>query len=204
MTILLIRHGETPLNAARVMQPPDTPLSERGAAQAQALAQRLGTEPLAGILSSDLRRAHDTARALAARTGLPLQTTTLLHERNFGRLRGQPYDHLGFNPFEMQEAPPEGESIPDFLARVAQAFETAIRLRASLDGPLAVVTHGLVIKAILRGHVRLPDGVTVPDRIGNTSISVLEAQPPHRLSLLDCVAHLDGKLLEDGSSLSGG
>ncbi|MEI8303608.1 MAG: histidine phosphatase family protein [Burkholderiales bacterium] len=204
MTILLIRHGETPLNAARVMQPPDTPLSERGIAQALALAQRLGEAPLAGILSSDLRRAHDTAQAVAARTRLPVQTTPLLHERNFGRLRGQPYDHLGFNPFEMQEAPPEGESIADFLARVAQAFESAVRLRARLDGPLAVVTHGLVIKAILRGHVRLPEGVTVPDRIGNTSISVLDASPPHALSLLDCVTHLDGKLLEDGSSLSGG
>ena len=82
MTILLIRHGETPLNAARVMQPPDTPLSERGIAQALALAQRLGAAPLAGILSSDLRRAHDTAQAVAARTGLPVQTTPLLHERN--------------------------------------------------------------------------------------------------------------------------
>ena len=79
-----------------------------------------------------------------------------------------------------------------------------MQLRARLDGPLAVVTHGLVIKAILRGHVRLPEGVTVPDRIGNTSISVLDASPPHALSLLDCVTHLEGKLLEDGSSLSGG
>ena len=41
MTILLIRHGETALNAARIVQPADTPLSERGIAQARALARRL-------------------------------------------------------------------------------------------------------------------------------------------------------------------
>ena len=35
MTLLFVRHGETALNAARVMQPADTPLSPRGLAQAQ-------------------------------------------------------------------------------------------------------------------------------------------------------------------------
>ena len=77
MTLLLIRHGETALNAARVLQPADTPLSARGAAQAEALAGRLaawrgaprepGGAPLAGILSSDLPRALATAEAIGVR-----------------------------------------------------------------------------------------------------------------------------------------
>lgn len=204
MTILLVRHGETLLNAARVMQPPDTPLSERGTAQAAAVAQRLGGAPLAGILSSDLRRAYDTARPIAAATGLPIQESALLHERNFGDLRGLPYDNLGFNPFEMDDAPPGGESVPEFLDRVTRALIQAVQLRATMNGPLAVVTHGLVIKAILKHHVRLPAGLTAPDRVGNTSVTVLSASAPHDALLIDCVTHLDGKLLEDGSSLSGG
>jgi len=61
MSILLIRHGETALNAARVVQPADTPLSERGAAQAAALARRLADFGIAAILSSDLPRAAQTA-----------------------------------------------------------------------------------------------------------------------------------------------
>ena len=40
MTLLIIRHGETPLNVARVLQPADTPLSANGLAQAAALAQQ--------------------------------------------------------------------------------------------------------------------------------------------------------------------
>lgn len=204
MTIYLVRHGETPLNAARVMQPPDTPLSERGSAQAVAVAERLRAVPLAGILSSDLRRAHDTARQIADVQGLAIQATALLHERNFGDLRGKPYDNLGFNPFEMQEAPPGGESIPEFLARVARAFDEAIRLRDRLNGPLAIVSHGLVIKAIMAHHARLPEGIEVPERVANTSVTIFSARAPHEITLLNCAAHLEGKLAEDGSSLSGG
>ena len=64
MAILLVRHGETALNAARVMQPPDTALSARGVAQAQALGRRLALRGGVGaILSSDLPRALDTAAA---------------------------------------------------------------------------------------------------------------------------------------------
>ncbi len=204
MTILLVRHGETPLNAARIMQPPDTPLSARGAAQAAAVAQRLVGTPLAGILSSDMPRALNTAQAIADAVGLPIQTTPLLHERNFGDLRGKPYDTLGFDPFAMDGAPPGGESVPEFLARVALAFEHARQLRSTLNGPLAVVSHGLVIKAILANHARLPNGVAVPARVGNTSVTILSELPPFDASLIDCITHLHGKLGDDGNSLSGG
>ena len=69
MTLLLIRHGETALNAARVMQPADTPLSERGLAQAEALGRRMKTAGLAAIVSSDLPRAWQTAQAIAQPDG---------------------------------------------------------------------------------------------------------------------------------------
>ncbi|MBC8056958.1 MAG: histidine phosphatase family protein, partial [Rhizobiales bacterium] len=52
MTLLLIRHGETALNVARVLQPAETPLSARGAAQAEALGQRLRGVNLCGIVAS--------------------------------------------------------------------------------------------------------------------------------------------------------
>jgi len=41
MTILLVRHGETAGNAARILQRPDIPLNERGIRQAAQLAERL-------------------------------------------------------------------------------------------------------------------------------------------------------------------
>ena len=124
MTLLLIRHGETALNASRTMQPADTPLSARGLAQAEAVAARLSLLKPVAVLASDLPRALQTAQAIAAAAGgLPLQTSPLLHERNFGDLRGRPHASLGFDALAMTEAPPNGESMADFDAEAALAAE---------------------------------------------------------------------------------
>jgi len=133
-----------------------------------------------------------------------LSTTALLHERNFGDLRGQPYDALGFNPLTLSEAPPGGESAEGFVQRVAQAFAHVVALRNSLGGPLAVVTHGLVIRALLARHVQLPPGSELPLRVGNTSVSVIAAEPPHAVEVLDSTSHLDDHNRHDVQSLSGG
>ena len=204
MSILLIRHGETALNVARVLQPADTPLSARGIAQAEALARRLGLMGVAAVISSDLPRAASTARAIAAATGAPLETSPLLRERDFGDWRGQPYDGMPVDPLTMLDAPPGGESAAAFAGRVARAFEHIVRRRAALDGRLAVVTHGLVIRALLASHASLPDPAAAPAHLGNTSLSVLGAEPPHRIELLNCTRHLDAGSHDDVAALSGG
>lgn len=203
MTLYLIRHGETTLNVARVVQPADTPLSARGEAQAAALAHRLATVGLAGILSSDLPRARQTAEHLARATGLTVHTTALLQERNFGALRGRPYDALGVDPLRMDEAPPEGESRVQFERRVAEAFDQALRLQAALGGPLAVVTHGLVVKALLERHADLGTH-PLPGSLRNASLCILSATAPHAVDLLDCTTHLDAGTAHAAGSLSGG
>ena len=154
MTIILIRHGETPLNRARVLQPPDTPLSDLGQQQAQAMAKRVSAMPLAAILSSDMSRAAQTCAPLSDIAGLPVQYSHMLHERNFGDLRGRRFDELGFDPMAPDYEPVNGESWAVFNERVARAFELIVQTRAQLNGPLAVVSHGLVIREILRTHLR--------------------------------------------------
>ena len=204
MPLLLIRHGETLLNAARTVQPAATPLAPRGLAQAELLAQRVvGLKP-AAILSSDMPRAWQTAEAIGRHTGLEPISTELLRERNFGDLRGRPYDSLSFNPLEMIEAPANGESLAEFHERVAEAFEYAARMRVSLDGPLVVVCHGLVIHAMLANCIDTGRH-SVPARIGNTSTTQVVAQHPFKAELVNCTVHLDGTdLAEDTKSLSGG
>lgn len=203
MSIVLVRHGETALNAARVLQPADTPLSARGEAQAAAVARRLAGLRPAALVSSDLPRARQTAEAIAATTGRPVDTTALLQERNFGALRGLPYDTLGFDPLAMEEAPAGGESIPAFRERVARAFAEVLARRATLAGTLVVVSHGLVIRALLEAHARLPAGVVLPERMGNASVTVLGAEAPFVVTLLNCTAHLEGAAADDAGSLAG-
>lgn len=203
MSIILVRHGETPLNVARTLQPADTPLSATGLAQAQAVARRLAAMQVAAILSSDLPRAMQTAQAIASATGAAVTPTPLLHERNFGDLRGKPYDSLGFNPLTMAEAPPGGESADDFKRRVALAFEQMVQMRQGLAGSLAVVTHGLVIRMLLAQHLQLAADA-LPLRVGNTSVTICAASAPHALELVDCTRHLDERIAHDTQSLSGG
>ena len=202
--LLLVRHGETPLNVARVLQPADTPLSPNGLLQAAAVARRLVGMGLAGIVSSDLPRALQTAQAIAAATGLPIRSSALLQERNFGALRGLPYDTLAEDPIASEAEPPGGESGPAFRARVDRAFAWALERQRELGGLLAVVSHGLVIHSMLARHTRLPDGAVLPARIANTSLSRLAAEPPHAATLVDCSAHLRAAAADDAHALSGG
>ncbi|MFO1197640.1 MAG: histidine phosphatase family protein [Burkholderiaceae bacterium] len=203
MSIILVRHGETPLNATRVLQPPDTPLSELGRAQARAVGERLARAGVTAIVSSDLARATMTAEPLAALTGLPIERTELLQERNFGALRGRPMDSLGFDPTEMEHAPEGGESVPVFLERVARAFAAVVERRRRSGGPLAVVTHGLVLRAILDHHAGRTGAAPIPHRLANTSVSILSAESPWAIELVNCTRHLDAASRDDGRGAFG-
>lgn len=197
MSLVLIRHAETDLNAGRVLQWPDTPLGARGLAQARALGARFAASPAVVLASSDMARARQTADAIAATTGLPVTESPLLRERDFGELRGRRYDELGFDPVTDERAPPGGESMPAFRERVARALDWLRALRRDAGGDVLAVTHGLVIRVVLAEHARFPDGLAAPARLGNTSVSILLAEPPHEVSLVDCCRHLDDDALRD-------
>jgi probable phosphoglycerate mutase len=190
MTILIVRHGETDGNAARILQRPDVPLNDRGLRQAEQLAGRLCAHGFVHILCSDLARARMTAAPLAARSGITVEENPLLQERNFGDLRGTPYAALAEDPFGPDVAPPNGEDWPMFHARVAEAFGFIVSRRRSLDGTLVVVTHGLVCRALIERHVLLPAGVVAPERFDNTSVTVLDENAPHAVGLMNCTRHL--------------
>ena len=201
MSIYLIRHGETPGNANRVIQVAETPLSDRGLQQAEALATRLADAGVVHILASDLSRAHMTAQALERTTGAPLELEPLLQERNLGDLRGTPYSELGFDPFAPDYVPPAGESWDAFHDRVARAWRRVADVAPRLDGHLAVVTHGLVCRAVVQHHVTLrgsaaSDPEATGAAFGNTCLSVIESQAPFGVELLACTAHLGGSAPE--------
>jgi probable phosphoglycerate mutase len=190
MTILLVRHGETAGNASRVLQRPDAPLNERGRRQAERLAQRLFDDGFVHVVCSDLLRARMTAAPLAARSGVAVEESPLLQERNYGDLRGVPYAELTENPFAPDFAPPNGEDWPTFHARAARAFDFIVSTRRRVKGPLVVLTHGLVCRALVNRHARLPEGIGTPDLFGNTSVTVLHEDAPYTVSLLNCTRHL--------------
>ncbi|MGD9602080.1 MAG: histidine phosphatase family protein [Gammaproteobacteria bacterium] len=192
MALLLIRHGETEFNAGRVIQFPDTPLGPTGLAQAERLARRLVANPLALVLCSDYRRARMTADAIIAATGAPLIESPSLRERNFGDLRGRAYASLGaLDPFASDYAPPNGESWATFHARVDRAWDELLAHAADRTGDIAVVTHGLVLRSLLERRLDASGFAIAPDLVvANTSVTLVDATPPWRVTRLGCTEHL--------------
>jgi broad specificity phosphatase PhoE len=70
MKLLLARHGQTDWNLAQRFQgQSDVPLNEIGWQQANALADRLSTQPIHIVYSSDLQRAMETAKMIMQKSG---------------------------------------------------------------------------------------------------------------------------------------
>lgn len=204
MRIVLVRHGETSGNASRTFQMPETPLSPRGMAQADRLAGRLAADGVAQVVSSDYARARMTAEAVSAASGAPLRLTPGLRERNFGALRGRPYAEIDLDPFAPDYVPPGGESWAALHARVDAAWEALVLLvRSGLDGDLVVVTHGLVCLSLVSRRLLLPDDLKAPAGFANTSVTIVDAEPPWRVSRVNCTAHLDdpGSPVQDEAAL---
>jgi broad specificity phosphatase PhoE len=153
-TLLLARHGQSDWNDEHRWQGhADRPLTEKGRAQAVALAERLAHIDLAAVYSSDLRRARETAGAVAARQGLRVETTPDLREVDVGSWSGLTRE-------EAQERFPEayqrwlnggtgwddGENYAAMSRRVLAAVR---RIAAAREGEqVLVVSHGGPLRAI--------------------------------------------------------
>ena len=166
--IILARHGETDWNLERRWQGhSDRPLNDTGREQAETLAAELADEPIDAVYSSDLVRAHETARIVADRLGLDVVTVPGLRERRFGSWEGL-QDVEVERLFPGVNGAPDAEPRGEMARRVLESLE---RIAAANHGrTVLVVSHGGPIRAILRhrGDARC-DGP-----VGNCSIIDLE------------------------------
>ena len=203
MSILLVRHGETALNAARTVQHPETALNERGMGQARRLAERLADFPVAAIVSSDYKRAHMTAQAIAGVTGLPIVIQESLRERNFGDARGVPHADLPVELYAPDFHPANGESWSMFHERVTVAWKEIRERAADTQGDLVVVSHALVCRSLAENHLGMAEGIDAKvARWPNTALTIIESRAPWLVSVLACGAHLDGDVADDSGARS--
>ncbi|MET0416679.1 MAG: histidine phosphatase family protein [Actinoplanes sp.] len=147
--LIVWRHGNTDWNAThRVQGQTDVPLNALGRQQALDAADLLIKMRPDVIVSSDLRRAADTAAALAALTGLSIKQDQRLRERFFGAWQGLtmtevaeqfPAQHTRWTTGE--EVGGDVESLDDLGKRVAEALLDAAALAPS-GGTTVVATHG--------------------------------------------------------------
>ncbi len=168
-TILLVRHGETDWNAERRVQGhSDRPLNETGRAQARSLAEELAAERIDAVYSSDLLRAHETARIVAETKGLGVTAIPDLRERDFGTWEGLTDDEILARFPEAATGPwGDAETRQQMAERVADALRRIAD--AHPDGNVLVVSHGGPLRAVLT-HCGV-DGV---GRIDNCHVVRLE------------------------------
>ena len=200
LRLLLLRHGVTAWNRERRYQGwIDTPLSPEGLVQAEAAARELKEHAFAAVYASPLRRARDTAAAIAAPHGLEVETDPDFRELGFGQWEGLTLDearardaalYAGWAATPHLFSPPDGESLVQARERVLAGLE---RLRAGHpDAVVCLVAHGIPVRILILEALGL--GL---DRIWSlhsapTGISELEFRDDwaalHRMNTL---VHLD-------------
>jgi broad specificity phosphatase PhoE len=162
--IYLLRHGEVVgAQTRRFIGHLDVPLSDRGEQQCLAQAARLHGTPLEAVFSSDLVRSRRSGEIIAAPHGLVPVPVPALREMAMGRWDGLTADEIqarepdafaawvarvGEFPF------PDGESVPDLVARAWPAFEAIAHRHAG--GAIAIVAHGGTNRAVLCRALGLP------------------------------------------------
>ena len=162
--IIMVRHGETKWNAEmRIQGHKDSPLTEVGLRQAEAVAARLSREKLDAIYASDLGRVRQTVEPLIKATGLTPKYDEALRERNYGEFEGKTLEELEVefpgqfgklrtgNPHGV---PPGGESLAQFHSRIAAALEQIAQEAAGKT--VAVMVHGGVCGEHFRHALRIP------------------------------------------------
>lgn len=190
-TVLLVRHAETFGNIeGRFCGHSETELTPRGVLQAQALGARLKGQRFDAAYSSDLSRAHLTARYALEHHPVPLEPVLDpgLREMHYGEWEsligseiGQRHPELLRDFFRCKVPAPGGESIPEVRERTATALRRTVE--AHPDGTLLVVSHGNAIMAMLAELLGVPHEGTWSFAVANTSITRLVFSKSGRMTL---------------------
>ena len=164
MQLALVRHAETAEDTrGRCYGRLDVGLSVAGREQCARLADVFRSEPLRSVWASPAIRARETAEAIAAPHRLDVGILEPLRELDFGELEGRAYDEIAVSDPELyaqwMTAPttvrfPGGESYSDLQSRVDAGI--AGLLEQHDEGLVAVVTHGGVVRAVLRSVLGFP------------------------------------------------
>ncbi len=205
--ILLARHGETVFNVeGRWQGQSDSPLTERGRAQAVELARALADEQIAAVYSSDLGRASATAAEVAAVHHLDVIQEPRLREINVGAWTGRHRDEIntaypgGLRAWANRPSAyqlPDGELIRDAQARALDFFNE--RMPGHAGQTVVVISHGAVCQTILVDAMGgAIDDLWLKEGVDNCQISRLDWTADGGLELVELV---DVRHLENVGSL---
>ena len=156
--LIFIRHTETDM-AGTFCGHSDPELNARGHTQLDELINRLRTEEIGVVYTSDLRRAHTAGRAIAEAFAVDCHVRSALREISFGQWEGMAWEEIERRDdvyarrwiAEYPRLPaPDGESLQDFERRVLDELRVLSLETGAAGCRAAVVTHAGVLRTVLR------------------------------------------------------
>lgn len=209
MRVYFVRHGQSVLNAEGKHQFPETPLSELGLQQAQAVAARFSSIAIDELWSSPMKRAKQTAQAIALTKGMAVVEEPLLAEiRRPSFVQGKGHDdaqvaeyHQGMQEHIFDDDWKMGDA-ESFLDTHHRAVAVLQKLESLELSSVAVVSHGIFIVHVLSAMMfgeSLTKRTFIPivsfTNLSNTGLTVCEWNSPKnpnrwRLKTLNDDAHL--------------
>jgi len=201
--LFLARHGSTEANERKpfVLQgcEIDGPLTELGQRQSQALGRALAEFHIHAIYASPLRRAQQTAQAVANHHGLPVCAIGDLRECSVGRWEGRDWETIqrddpeGYEKFfsdPVHTPHPGGESYGDVLKRATAVFQQLFDRHPGEN--IVVVGHNMLNRAYLAGFVGIDLKYARKLRQMNCCLNLLHHHADvTELVTLNSVLHLD-------------
>jgi broad specificity phosphatase PhoE len=203
MRLIAVRHCETGWNRERRFQGwQDSPLSDRGRAQADAVSRALSAEKLGAVYASPLGRAVETAEAIARPHGLSVVADPAFKEMCFGAWEGLAVEDVKLkfpDDFQTWRAEPHRarfggpETVETVQARTLAGLEA---LQARHDGQaIVVVSHSIVVRLITLHALGLPASRLWTVTAEPAGITEIEYRPGwtsvHRMNTQQ---HLEGAL----------
>ena len=180
--ISFVRHGQTAHNRdGRLQGRADVELSARGLEQVARLATRLSSTDIAAVVSSPLRRARQTATAIAAVAGCEVEIDDRLVELDYGDWDGRALTEIGTAEWAAWRAdptfaPPGGESLVAVTARV-DAFCHDTLTGAAATANVIAVSHVSPIKAAVCWALGIDERATWQMQLGLATITEVGARP---------------------------
>ena len=197
MQLVLIRHAHSEANAAGILSGrlPGVHLSEKGLAQSEKLAARLGNFTIASLRISPMERCFETISPWINSVVLPNNPKFApvidqeLTEVDYGSWSGRKLAVLSRNKMwkTVQESPsrmyfPGGEGIAQMQSRAMKSVHEAVSSKAK--GSVVIVSHGDVIKSIVASALGMHLDEFQRIVIDPASISILDFSTTKPCTLL--------------------
>ena len=178
--LYIVRHGQTEENLQRILQG-QMPghLTEEGIHQAEEARNRLKDIPFQCIITSDLKRAVDTANIISEAHQCPLILEPLLRERDFGIHTGGPYISISHQLDPSAETMEQlAQRAADFLNKLTQ---NSFHFSLLTSHPLLVISHGLFLRVLQAVYHGVP--VRSIEKMENAEVRTLELRPDMHFSI---------------------